>query len=345
MSSIPRLTQTPGPPSGLARARMLLLLLPFLPGLAAAHPLAPALLEIRESGNGLAEVSWKTSRLRPRGADVRPILPPECEVVSESRFEEGVQSVKEFWTVDCGSLGLVGRKLAVSGLEATKIDAFVRIQLEDGRAVSGALRAGSAEFIVPARAEKFQVLSSYTLLGFEHILTGPDHLLFVLGLVLLIASARPLIKTITAFTVGHSVTLSIVALGLASIPSTFVEILIAASVLLVAVELSRPETSHPSLLQRRPWVMAFLFGLLHGMGFAGALAEVGLPSDEIPLALFAFNIGIELGQLGFVLFVLAALAALREPLSRAPNWLGRVPASGIGVLAAFWCLERTAAIF
>ncbi len=309
-----------------------------------AHPLAPALLEIRELGEGLAEVSWKTSRLRPRGADVRPVLPDTCLIKSEPRFEEAAQSVTQRFTVDCGQAGLIGQTIAVRGLEATKIDAFVRIQLEDGRVINGALRAGEAEFIVPARAEKSQVLRSYIAMGFQHILTGPDHLLFVLGLILLIVALRPLVKTITAFTVGHSVTLSIAALGFVNIPSALIEILIAGSVLLLAVELSRPGDS-PGRLQQRPWIMAFGFGLLHGMGFAGALSEVGLPNDEIPLALFSFNVGIELGQLGFVLVVLVGFALLRGPLSLAPAWLKRVPAYGIGILATFWCLERTAAIF
>ena len=316
-----------------------------LPGLSGAHPLAPALLEIETSGGGLAEVAWKTSRLRPRGSDIRPVLPEGCPALSEPQASEDEQSVTLLWTVDClDGQGWVGRRVAVSGLEATRIDVLVRVTLEDGRVVSTVLRAGEPEFVVPARPSKGQVLSAYIQLGFEHILGGPDHLLFVLGLILLVVGVRPLVKTVTAFTVGHSITLSIVALGLVRVPSTLVEVLIAASVVLLAVELASRRQGKPSLLRRKPWLMALFFGLLHGMGFAGALAEIGLPDDEIPLALFAFNVGIELGQLAFVAVILAAAALLRAPLARAPGWLLRVPAYAIGSLAVYWMLERSAAV-
>lgn len=317
----------------------------LVPSALSGHPLAPALLELHARGEGLAEVAWKTSRLRPRGADIRPILPGECPAISDPEVDDDPASVTLRWTIECpGGPGLVGRRIAVSGLEATRIDVLVRVTLEDGRIVSTVLRAGAAEFVIPERPEKSQVLKAYTGLGFEHILSGPDHLLFVLGLVLLVAGVRPLVKTVTAFTVGHSITLSVVALGLFRVPSSLVEILIAGSVLLLAVELATRRPGQSGLLRRKPWLMAMGFGLLHGMGFAGALAEIGLPDDEIPLALFAFNVGIELGQLAFVAVVLVAGAALARPLARAPAWLRGVPAYAIGSLAFYWVLERTAAI-
>ena len=317
----------------------------MVPGLSWGHPLAPALLEMEAQGGGLADVAWKTSRLRPRGSDIRPLLPDACPALSDPRVAEDEQSVTLHWTIDClDGQGLVGRRVGVSGLEATRVDVLVRVTLDDGRVVSTVLRAGDPEFVIPARPAKSQVLSAYTQLGFEHILSGPDHLLFVLGLVLLVVGVRPLVKTITAFTVGHSITLSVVALGLVRVPSALVEVLIAASVVLLAVELASRRSGKPSLLRRKPWLMALFFGLLHGMGFAGALAEIGLPDDEIPLALFAFNVGIELGQLAFVAVILAAAAALRAPLARAPGWLLRAPAYAIGSLAVYWMLERSAAV-
>ena len=316
------------------------------PGAAAAHPLAPALLELRSGEEGLAEVAWKTSRLKPRGADIRPILPSECPAVSDPVVEEDEQSVTLVWNIQCpGNEGLVGRQIAISGLEATRIDVLVRVTLADQRVVSTVLHAGDSEFRVPAKPEKSQVVKAYAQLGFEHILTGPDHLLFVLGLILLVIGWRPLLKTVTAFTVGHSLTLSVVALGLVRVPSSLIEVLIAGSVLLLAVELTTRNRARPSLLRRKPWLMALGFGLLHGMGFAGALAEIGLPDDEIPLALFSFNIGIELGQLAFVAVILAGAALLRAPLARAPLWVLRAPAYAIGSLAVYWMLERTAALF
>ena len=317
----------------------------LLPGVAPGHPLAPALLELKTLGDGLAEVAWKTSRLRPRGADIRPVLPAGCPALADPTVDEDQQSVTLRWTIQCpGGQGLVGREVAVLGLEATRIDVLVRVALADGRIVSTVLRAGDSEFLIPARPEKGQVLEAYIGLGFEHILSGPDHLLFVLGLILIVLGLRPLVKTVTAFTVGHSITLSIVALGLVRVPSALIEILIAGSVLLLAVELTTRTPERPSLLRRKPWLMALFFGLLHGMGFAGALAEIGLPDDEIPLALFAFNVGIELGQLAFVAVILAAGALLRGPLSHTPDWLRPAPAYAIGSLAVYWILERTAAI-
>jgi hydrogenase/urease accessory protein HupE len=315
------------------------------PSAALAHPLAPALLELSTLGEGRAEVAWKTSRLRPRGADIRPLLPEACPAISDAEVDDDPQSVTLRWVIECADgRGLVGRRIAIRGLEATRIDVLVRVTLDDGRVVSTVLRAGDSEFLIPARPEKSQVMEAYTGLGFEHILSGPDHLLFVLGLVLLVVGVRPLVKTVTAFTVGHSLTLSIVALGLVRVPSSLIEILIAGSVLLLAVELSAERPERPSLLRRKPWLMAFGFGLLHGMGFASALAEIGLPDDEIPLALFAFNVGIELGQLVFVAVILLFAAALGGRLATMPRWLQRAPAYAIGSLAFYWMLQRTASI-
>jgi hydrogenase/urease accessory protein HupE len=175
----------------------------------------------------------------------------------------------------------------------------------------------------------------------EHILTGPDHLLFVFGLLLLVSTSRLLLQTITAFTLGHSITLSVAALGLATVPQRPIEVLIAVSVLVLAVELAR-DPAHASLLRRFPWAMALLFGLLHGFGFAGALAEAGLPPGDIPLALVSFNVGIELGQLAFVGAVLVLGVALRRWLPSLAARSNRPAIYAMGILAAFWCYERLA---
>jgi len=186
---------------------------------------------------------------------------------------------------------------------------------------------------------------AYLKLGLEHILTGSDHLLFVLGLILLVRHWRPLLWTITAFTAGHSLTLSLAAMGFVHVPQAPVEALIALSIFVVAVEITRRTEGGASGLWRMPWSMALVFGLLHGLGFAGALAEVGLPADEIPVALFAFNIGIELGQILFVGLILVSW----HVLARFPRRLGRagqlIPAYVIGSLAALWAFERIYLIF
>ena len=319
---------------------VLVLLTSLISASAAAHPLAPALLELREEPSGQVEVLWKRSSLSVPGSDLQPIVPEDCPVLSQPRFEKKGTAVLVRWTIDCGAGGLVGRPIRIDGLGPAKIDTLVRVELSDGRQVQRVLRRADSSMIVPAKANKSAVFVDYLTIGFEHILSGADHLLFVFGLFLLCSGTGALIKTITSFTVGHSFTLSLAALGYSNLPSGPIEVLIAASVLALAVELAR-DASKSTLMRRYPWAMALAFGLLHGMGFAGALREVGLPSGEIPMALFSFNIGIELGQLVFVmgLIVLAPLVRrLPTPLpTRAGVYL-------MGCLAAFWVLERSAAI-
>ncbi len=312
------------------------------PSLAAAHPLAPALLQLEEREGGLVDVLWKRSSLSVPGSNIEPVVPPACPATTTPRFEEQGVAVLIRWTIDCSETGLVGQPVRVEGLGPAKIDTLVRIQLADGRTIQRVLRSGEPEMLVPEKASRFQVFVDYLTIGFEHILSGADHLLFVFGLFLLCAAAGPLIKTITSFTVGHSVTLSLAALGYSNLPSGPIEALIAASVLALAVELAR-DTEKETLMHRYPWPIALLFGLLHGMGFAGALREVGLPQGEIPMALFSFNVGIELGQLVFVVGLVAAAAAIRRtslPIAM-PQ---RAAVYVMGSLAAFWTIERTVAV-
>lgn len=315
-----------------------------VPTIASAHPLAPALLQIRELPDGKAEVSWKTSVLQVRGSRVVPELPESCTLEGTAKVVEEGDSVIESFTVDCGAEGLVGQTVGVSGLGDGRNDALLRIALADGRVVQEVLRVDASSFTIPETGRPSGVFRGYIRLGFEHILTGLDHLLFVFGLLLLATSTRLLIETVTAFTIGHSITLSLAALGIAQVRSGPVEVLIAVSIFILAVELARGPKTSPTLLRRFPWVMAFLFGLLHGLGFAGALREIGLPPDDIPLSLFSFNVGIELGQLAFVFVVMIAGLALRRVLERLPAWSERIPVYGIGCLSAYWVLDRLAGV-
>jgi hydrogenase/urease accessory protein HupE len=308
-------------------------------GEAGAHALDPALLDIRELGGGRAEVRWKISNARVPGTVVEPILPPRCRVLAAPVASEETTSVSVRWTVECGADGLVGERIGIAGLGSNKTDALLHLALADGRVVERILRAREPSVIVPERPRRLDVVRDYVRLGVAHILGGLDHLLFVFGLLLLVPTSRLLVGTITAFTAGHSVTLSLAVLGLANVPSRPAEVVIALTVLVLAVELAR-ETASPTVMRRFPWVMALVFGLLHGLGFAGALREVGLPGGEIPMALFSFNAGIEVGQLGFVCAVLAA----RRALGRPPAWTARVPVYAMGSLAAFWCFQRAAAL-
>lgn len=305
-----------------------------------AHPLAPALLELKESISGAVEVLWKRSSKSAPGSDIQPVLPEDCPTLSQPRFENRGGAVLVRWTIDCGERGLVGRVVRIDGLGLAKIDTLVRIELSDGRQIQRVLRRSEPSMIVPARPSKWTVFQNHLAFGFDHILSGFDHLLFVFGLFMLCTNTRALIKTITSFTVGHSITLCVAALGYSNLPQGPIEVLIAASVLLLAVELARDEPE-PTLMRRHPWPIASVFGLLHGMGFAGALREVGLPNGEIPMALFSFNIGIELGQLVFV----ASLVALTPLVRRLPVPIPtRAAIYVMGSLAAFWMIERGFAI-
>jgi len=335
---------------GAASAGLLLLATgTLLAGPSAAHRLAPSLLEVRELSPGRIEVLWKTPTLRPAGVDLRPELPEACAALAapvpggSTGWTGSAATLR--WSADCGEAGLVGRSFRVHGLAESRTQALLRLELADGRHLLAVLRGDAPVFVVPEREQPLQVAGDYLGLGFRHILSGLDHLLFVLGLVLLVRSRRILVWTVSAFTVGHSVTLSLAVLGFLGLPSRLVEILIAMSILVLAVELARGEDVPPSPLRRLPWAMAALFGLLHGFGFAGALAEVGLPQAEIPLALLFFNLGIEVGQLVFVAAVLATQWALRPLTAHGPPWFARVPAYGIGSFAAWWCFERTAVFF
>jgi hypothetical protein len=310
--------------------RVVLLAWVLLPRCVTAHPLAPGLLEVRETGEGRVAVAWKTPLAVPRDVVLAPDLPCRAVDAPVTAMLEG--AMRATWTADCGG-SIVGRRVGVTGLVAP-LTAVVRVVLADGRVVQQVIGAGEPAIVVPARPSRWDVVRSYATLGFTHVLSGADHLLFVLGLVLL---GGNVLATVTAFTAGHSVTLSLAALGIVNVPVRPVEVAIAASVLWLAIELAQ---ATPSALGRRPWVLAGTFGLLHGLGFAGALREAGLPAGEIPLALLSFNAGIEAGQIGVVVLLLA-LAVIGRPLAvRAPVWVGRVPVYVMGALAAFWCFER-----
>jgi hydrogenase/urease accessory protein HupE len=314
------------------------LLLLLAPAVALAHGLDPASLALRETRAGVFEVRWKASALRLPGANVEPVLPARCRRIGGADAVDETDRVTLRWTVDCGADGLAGEVVAVADLSAAKISALLTIERLDGTRTQTVLGPRTPSFTVPARPSRWDVVRGYARLGVEHILSGPDHLLFVFGLLLLVSASRLLVKTITAFTLGHSLTLSAAALGLARVPSRAVEVLIAASVLTLAVELAR-DPGRPTLLRRFPWAMAVAFGLLHGFGFAGALAEAGLPPGDIPLALVSFNAGIEVGQLAFVGAVLAAGALLPAVAVRST----RLAVYAMGILSAFWCFERIAA--
>lgn len=325
--------------------RKLTLALLLLSGLCAlalpaqAHRFAPSLLKVTEVGDNQFNLVWKTPLQATSPVPMRPLWPDSCEVVQAPPAQvEGTGRVTTL-LLDCeplGDAGMVGQRLGIDGLGANQASAMVMVDLRDGRHYQQVLTAEKADFVVPAEPGAGQVMGDYTALGIEHIWGGVDHLLFVFGLILLVGGGKRLLWTITAFTVGHSVTLSLAALGYINYPVELVEFAIALSIFVLAVELTRGD----GLVKRYPWWLAGGFGLLHGMGFAGALAATGLPQDNVPLALLFFNVGIEIGQVAFIVLVLVIWLFIRRPLGRTAKRLAPVPVYVLGCLSAMWCIQR-----
>ncbi len=310
----------------------------LFPLAAGAHQFAPALLELRELGTDVVAVRWKQPLVRVMGSRVQPVLPGDCNGIGKPDVSRKGTGMEAAWQLRCPG-GLFGKTIGAEGISESRADVLLRVELADGRSFRHILTGDYPTFTVPEQESRSLVFTSYTELGIEHILTGYDHLLFVMGLTLLVGYHRLLVWTITAFTLGHSVTLAFAVLGFVNFPAAPIEAGIALSIYILAVELAR--TNPKTLLRNYPWLVAGLFGLLHGFGFAGALAEVGLPDGEIPLALFAFNVGIELGQLGFVAVVLVCWAVLQKLPCSWPRFIRLFPAYTIGSLAAFWFFERS----
>jgi hypothetical protein len=266
-------------------------------------------------------------------------MPEGCSVKQESEPQvEGTGVVKR-WSLDCSVFpnGLVGATVSVEGLAQNQASAILMYSYLDQRSWQVVLNAELSAVTIPSAPTAGGVFSSYIVLGAEHIWAGPDHLLFVLGLVLLVVGLRSLLLTVTSFTVGHSITLAMVTLGMFDYPVALVEFLIALSIFVLALEV---HAEKPGLFARFPWAVAVGFGLLHGMGFAGALGEVGLPQGQVPLALLSFNIGIELGQIAFILLVLAAGFLVRRYLRVWQDRLEPIAIYTMGGVAAMWCYER-----
>lgn len=324
---------------------LLALLLAVLAGPARADEFKPAYLQLAETAPGRYEVLWKVPALDAGTVlKLKPVFPAGTRELTSRRqtYREGAAVIR--WSAEVPG-GLYGRPIGFEGLALTRTDILVRLQRADGSEQLERLNPAKPVFTASASPGPFEVITSYTWLGIEHILLGIDHLLFVAALVMLVRGLRPLLWTITAFTLAHSITLALATLGVLDVPGPPVEAIIALSILFVAMEILRREQGHPSLASEKPWLVAFSFGLLHGLGFAGALAEVGLPQNSIPLALLFFNIGVELGQLAFVAVLLAAAALVRRLAGGTVDRRLAVtlPAYAIGGIASFWVIERCVA--
>ncbi|MFK8051167.1 MAG: HupE/UreJ family protein [Halioglobus sp.] len=325
----------------LVRLLMALLILASVSVSVQAHRFAPSLLKLVETSPATFNVVWKTPTQGTSSTPLRPIWPDDCEVSSVNPVQqEGTGSVSS-WVINCKGLPggeLIGQTLGVSGLGANQASAMIMLNLKDGRNYQQIVNPEKPEFIVPAEPGEGQVMTEYSVLGMEHIWSGIDHLMFVFGLLLLVGGGARLLWTITAFTLGHSITLSLVTLGYFDYPVALVEFTIALSIFILALQLARQDEL--GVFRRYPWWLAGGFGLLHGMGFAGALAEAGLPQDNVPLALLFFNVGIELGQILFILSVLGLWYLFRKVIAPWREKLLPVPVYLLGGLSAMWCIER-----
>jgi hydrogenase/urease accessory protein HupE len=239
--------------------------------------------------------------------------------------------------------GLAGEYITIDGLSATMTDVLVRMERLDGTTQVARLTPADPSLLVVASPNPWQVVHTYLVLGVEHILTGIDHLLFVLALILITHGGWQLVKTVTAFTVSHSITLTAATLGFVHVPQRPVEAVIALSIVFVAAEIVHARQGRVGIAARAPWIVALTFGLLHGLGFAGGLSDAGLPAGHIPLALLFFSLGVETGHLLFVGVVLAVLVVGRRLAVPMPRWASLVPPYAIGIVAMFWVMERVAA--
>jgi hypothetical protein len=324
--------------------RLAVLVLPIIAATSLhAHEVRPAYLELRQIDSNTYDLLWKVPA---RGVNERLALhvrlPEDCKVVAPlTAAFTGTSYVERSRIARPG--GLTGSAIAIEGLSTTLTDVLVRLERLDGTAQVTRLMPSAPSFIVEAAPRRLEVARTYLALGIEHILTGVDHLLFVSGLLLLVNGFGRLVKTISAFTLSHSVTLSLATLGVVRVPPAPVEAVIALSILFVACEIVKSRENAQSLTQRKPWLVAFTFGLLHGLGFAGGLSAAGLPAGHIPLALALFSVGVEIGHFSFVGVVLALLAATRRLCIRPPAWAHALPAYAIGSVAAFWVIQRIAA--
>ena len=323
-------------------AGALLLAALFFLQAAQAHESRPAYLEIKESAPGQYAVLWRTPVLSGMRLPLVLTMPEGVTNLKPPAVQELTDSLVERRWIDGGPNGLAGKRIEITGLQFTITDALVRVELLDGRTMQTIVRPSQPWVEIAASQSRWEVMVAYIVEGILHILSGADHLLFVLGLLLIVGSAWTLLQTVTAFTVAHSITLSIATLGYADAPALPVETAIALSILFLGPEIIRSRRGETSFTIRNPWVVAFAFGLLHGFGFASALTTAGLPRQDVPLALLSFNIGVELGQLGFVALVLAMQRLLRLIKVRWPRWVQLVPGYAVGTLGAFWTFQRVA---
>lgn len=329
-------------PLRIVLAGALSFLFAFAGASARAHEARPCYLEVTETAPGQYALLWRTPVLAGMRLPIRLGLPEAARDLKDPTVDELTDSLVERRWIDLGRGGLAGQRIEFAGLQATITDVLVRVKLLDGRSWSTIVHPSRPYFEFAAPQSQYRVAAGYVAHGIRHIALGADHLLFLLGLLLIVRDRWMLIKTVTAFTAAHSITLALATLGLASVPLVPLNAAIALSILFLGPEIVRRWRGESSFTLRHPWVVAFAFGLLHGFGFASGLSSAGLPRAELPLALLGFNVGVEIGQLGFVALVLLLERAFRILEIRWPRWAPALPGYVVGSLGAFWTLQRVA---
>ena len=307
---------------------------------AEGHEIRPAYLQIVETSPMNYEVYWKVPRMGDAVPRIQPVFPEGFVLETAENPKQTPDAAVYTFTLNSEE-SLRGKELFINGLNKTLIDVLVSVTFINGEKTTLMLQADKDRGVIPGETSAIQVIKTYTILGIEHILLGIDHLLFVLALIMITKGKWRILKTITAFTLAHSITLSLAALGIVNFPGPPVEAVIALSIVFLASEIIRNFNGQQTLTSKKPWIVAFTFGLLHGFGFAGALADIGLPQTEIPLALAFFNIGVELGQIIFVIAMLLVIYLLQLK-KEWPTYLKKIPPYAIGSLAAYWMIERVA---
>jgi HupE / UreJ protein len=322
-------------------ATLLLLLVGLFPAVHAhADEIRPALLDIKEQNTGLFAVTWKVPTRNGQALAIAPKLPSSLELVGSPSVQDAPGARVEHATYKSDGTSVAGQTIAIEGLSVLATDVLLLVQLQNGNQHSAILRPASPDFTIPLEASRLEIAADYWRMGTIHILEGADHLLFVLALLLIVDGLGALLKAVTAFTVAHSITLALATLGVIHLPPAPTEAIIALSILFLAAEIVHKHNGQIGVTERWPWLIAFSFGLFHGLGFAGALSEIGVPQAEVPLALLMFNVGVETGQLLFIAVVLVLLALLKRLPLTAPEGAWRVAPYTIGGLAAFWTIQR-----
>jgi hydrogenase/urease accessory protein HupE len=310
-----------------------------------AHESRPAYLEVKETAPNQFSLLFRTPVLSGMRLPIRLETPDGVQNIKPPEVQELADSLVERRWINAGPSGLAGQRIEFPGLQGTITDVLVRVEMLDGRSWTTIVHPSQPWVEITAAQTRLQVMGSFILQGIRHILFGADHMLFVLGLLLIVKDRWMLLKTITAFTVAHSITLAIATLGYAEAPVLPLNAAIALSILFLGPEIVRSWRGETSFTIRHPWVVAFAFGLLHGFGFASALTSAGLPKAELPVALLSFNVGVEIGQLSFVALILSLERAFRILEVRWPRWAEALPGYTVGSLGAFWTVQRLAIMF